>query len=73
MHLVKLSATHGLNLDHVVEWTDYPDVSRPWLEVILTPASQHETGAQEPYGVKLDGEERLAMLRWLECIAQRIG
>src|SRR5262245_50775966 len=66
MYFVKLSDTRGVNLDHVVQWYDLPEGLYPASLVLVTTApSQHETGAREPYEIRLEGDEREAMLHWL--------
>jgi hypothetical protein len=70
MHLVRLSATQGVNLDHVVEWTDNTEPTIPWLRVVLTPTSWHDMGHPTPHILALTGEERLTMLKWLEAFSR---
>ena len=48
MHFVRLSADYGINLAHVVEWSDYPDrydeldpSAVPFVRVTFVCASEH--------------------------------
>ena len=71
MHMLKLSETHGLNLDQVLEWFDSPDLSVPSVEVVFTAASEHETGQRTPYARRLQGAERDLFLHHIDYVSRQ--
>jgi hypothetical protein len=77
MHFVRLSADYGINLAHVVEWSDYPDrydeldpSAVPFVRVTFVCASEHETGQRQPYEVTLDGARRAEFLKWMDYVSR---
>jgi hypothetical protein len=55
MHFVKLSDTYGINLSHVLEWTDYPTGSEPLIVLVTAAASENEYGQRTPHVIRLMG------------------
>ena len=62
MHIAKLSPTHWVNLDTVVDWWD----SGTLLSLVTRAVTVHEQGHLQGDELRLEGDERDAMLRWLE-------
>ena len=62
MHMAKLSPTHGVNLDTVVDWW----ASGTLLSLVTMAVTVHEQGHLQGDELRLEGDERDAMLRWLE-------
>jgi hypothetical protein len=62
IHLVKLSPTRGINVEHLMAWQDLPDGAQPSLLLTMDVTAAPE-GAST---ITLVGEERLVMLRWLD-------
>jgi len=60
--MAKLSPTHGVNLDTVVDWWD----SDTLLSLVTMAVTVHEQGHLQGDELRLEGDERDAMLRWLE-------
>ena len=65
MHIAKLSPTHGVNLDTVVDRWDSGTI----LSLVTMAGTVHEQGHLPGDELRLEGDERDAMLRWLESIA----
>jgi len=65
MHMAKRSPTHWVNLDTVVDrWA-----SGTILSLVTMAGTVHEQGHLPGDELRLEGDERDAMLRWLERIA----
>ena len=62
MHMAKLSPTHGVNLDTVVDWWD----SGTLLSLVTMAVTVHEQGHLQGDELRLEDDERDAMLWWLE-------
>ena len=70
MQLVKLSATHGLNLGAVTEWQDFPDMREPHTYVAFSAPSEYES--DQRHFTQLYGPEREAFLRLIESEAVEV-
>ena len=65
MHMAKLSPTHWVNLDTVVDWWDSGTI----LYLVTMAVTVNEQGHLPGDELRLEGDERDAMLRWLESIS----
>ena len=62
MHMAKLSPTHWVNLDTVVDRWDSGTI----LSLVTMAVTVNEQGHLPGDELRLEGDERDAMLRWLE-------
>src|SRR5262245_8189718 len=68
MQFVKLSDTQGINLSHIIEWTDTTTGTEPMLVLLTTAGTVSMDGLPEPRTIRLLGEDRVKMLHWLDQV-----
>jgi hypothetical protein len=69
MALVKVSEGYWINTDTIVEYADINET----LCLTTTAVAERDSGGCYPYAIRLNGEEREAMLRWLAQAEQPKG